>query len=158
MPTTETVLLIVVAGIVVLILGNIAFQAAAERRNPPIGVFLECDGVRLHYIERGDAAAPCAGRSKRLGRSGPSGLSVRKNPSTYIRVAALLVPKEMRLEVEQKTPGGLDADAYAALRRLLDVIDSCVAIGEPQDVFAMIEEDLRARMAVPIEPSLGETP
>jgi pimeloyl-ACP methyl ester carboxylesterase len=48
-----------VAGVVVLILGNIAFQVVAERRNPPIGVFIECDGVRLHYIERGDAAAPC---------------------------------------------------------------------------------------------------
>jgi pimeloyl-ACP methyl ester carboxylesterase len=59
MPTTEAVLLIVLAGLVVLILGNIAFQVAAERKNPPIGVFIECDGVRLHYIERGDAAAPC---------------------------------------------------------------------------------------------------
>jgi hypothetical protein len=48
-----------VAEVVVLILGNIAFQVLAERRNPPIGVFIECDGVRLHYIERGDAAAPC---------------------------------------------------------------------------------------------------
>jgi pimeloyl-ACP methyl ester carboxylesterase len=59
MSTTETVLLIVVAGLVVLIFANIAFQVVAERRNPPIGVFIECDGVRLHYIERGDAAAPC---------------------------------------------------------------------------------------------------
>src|SRR5215471_251831 len=83
---------------------------------------------------------------------------VRKNdPSTYIRVAALLVPKEMRLEVEQKTPGGLEPDAYAALRRLLDVIESCGAIGDPQAVFAMIEEDLRARMAVPIESKNGQT-
>jgi pimeloyl-ACP methyl ester carboxylesterase len=59
MSTTETVLLIILAGLVVLVLGNIAFQVAAERRNRPIGVFIECDGVRLHYIERGDAAAPC---------------------------------------------------------------------------------------------------
>jgi pimeloyl-ACP methyl ester carboxylesterase len=59
MSTTETVLLIVLAGLVVLILGNIAFQMAAERKNPPIGIFIECDGVRLHYLERGDAAAPC---------------------------------------------------------------------------------------------------
>ncbi len=58
MSPTETVLLIILAGIVVLIAGNIAFQLAAERKNPPIGVFMECDGVRLHYIERGDAAAP----------------------------------------------------------------------------------------------------
>ncbi|MBO4227709.1 alpha/beta fold hydrolase [Bradyrhizobium neotropicale] len=59
MSTTETVLLIVLAGLIVLILGNIAFQVAAERKNPPIGAFIECDGVRLHYVERGDAAAPC---------------------------------------------------------------------------------------------------
>ncbi|UPK30963.1 alpha/beta fold hydrolase [Bradyrhizobium sp. 195] len=59
MSITETVLLIILVGLVVLILGNIAFQVAAERKNPPIGVFTVCDGVRLHYIERGDAAAPC---------------------------------------------------------------------------------------------------
>ena len=84
---------------------------------------------------------------------GPAVLAqVRMNdPSTYIRVAAVLVPKEMRLEVEQKTPGGLEPDAYAALRRLLDVIEQCGAIGEPQRLFEMIEEDLRARMAVPVE-------
>jgi pimeloyl-ACP methyl ester carboxylesterase len=59
MSTTETVLLIIVAGVVVLIVSNIVFQMIAERRNPPIGIFIECDGVRLHYIERGDASAPC---------------------------------------------------------------------------------------------------
>ncbi|WP_247348738.1 MULTISPECIES: alpha/beta hydrolase [unclassified Bradyrhizobium] len=59
MSTAEAVLLIVLTGLVVLILGNIAFRVAAERKNPPVGVFNECDGVRLHYIERGDAAAPC---------------------------------------------------------------------------------------------------
>lgn len=59
MSTAETVLLIVVAGIVVLVIGNVAFQVIAERRNPPIGVFIAFDGVRLHYIERGDPAAPC---------------------------------------------------------------------------------------------------
>lgn len=67
MPTTEAVLLIVLAGLVVLTLGNIAFQVAAERKNPPIGVFIECDGVRLHYIERGDAAAPCVVRFTGMG-------------------------------------------------------------------------------------------
>ena len=59
MSTTETVLLIALAGLVILILGNIAFQMAAERKNPPIGIFIECDGVRLHYIDCGDAGAPC---------------------------------------------------------------------------------------------------
>jgi pimeloyl-ACP methyl ester carboxylesterase len=59
MSTTETILLIVVAVLIGLIVANIVFQLIAERRNPPIGVFLECDGVRLHYIDRGDATAPC---------------------------------------------------------------------------------------------------
>ncbi|MCP3401976.1 alpha/beta fold hydrolase [Bradyrhizobium sp. CCGB20] len=59
MSTTEIVLLIVLAGLLILLLGNIAFQVAAERKNPPIGIFIECDGVHLHYIERGDAGAPC---------------------------------------------------------------------------------------------------
>jgi len=59
--------------------------------------------------------------------------------------------------VEVSCPWGnrydcLDPDAYAALRRLLDVIEQCGAIGEPQRVFEMIEEDSRARMAVPVEP------
>lgn len=30
---------------------------AAERRNPPIGKFLTVDGVRLHYVERGEGPA-----------------------------------------------------------------------------------------------------
>jgi hypothetical protein len=59
MSTAQIVVVIVIGGLVVLILGNMAFQMIAERRNPPIGVFIECDGVRLHYIERGNAAAPC---------------------------------------------------------------------------------------------------
>jgi pimeloyl-ACP methyl ester carboxylesterase len=59
MSTTEAVLLIILAALVVLVLGNIAFQVAAERKHPPIGTFIECDGVRLHYIERGNSAAPC---------------------------------------------------------------------------------------------------
>ena len=40
--------------------------------------------------------------------------------------------------------GGLEPEAFAALRSLLDVIEACKVSGEPRDVFAMIEEDLRA--------------
>jgi pimeloyl-ACP methyl ester carboxylesterase len=35
------------------------FSVLAERNNPPIGTFIECDGVRLHYLDSGDPAAPC---------------------------------------------------------------------------------------------------
>jgi len=51
------------AGLVVLILGNIAFRVAAERNTPPIGVFTEC--------EWGNAAAPCVVRSGTWSKSRP---------------------------------------------------------------------------------------
>ena len=37
---------------------NIVFSFVTERKNPLIGSFIECEGVRLHYLERGDPAAP----------------------------------------------------------------------------------------------------
>ncbi len=58
MPAIEITVLIVVAiglvnaGIVMLI------ARRAERRNPPIGKFIEIDGLRLHYLECGDPSAP----------------------------------------------------------------------------------------------------
>jgi pimeloyl-ACP methyl ester carboxylesterase len=59
MSTTEIVILVVVAGLVLLIGGNVVFSILSERNNPPVGSFIECDGVRLHYIDRGDPSAPC---------------------------------------------------------------------------------------------------
>jgi hypothetical protein len=74
------------------------------------------------------------------------------DPAKLATIAYGLLPRDVFVKVEdQRTPGALDPDAYAALRRLPDVIESCGAIGEPQKVFEMIEEDLRARMAVPVE-------
>ena len=60
------------------------------------------------------------------------------------------------VSVEQKAPGNLEPEAWATLRRVLDLIEACKVEGDPQAVFAAIEEDLRARMAVPVEPSLSE--
>lgn len=59
MTTAETVLLIGALFLALFVVGNICFSKLAEWRNPPIGKFLECDGVVLHYIDRGDPAAPC---------------------------------------------------------------------------------------------------
>src|SRR3981189_656399 len=59
MSTAETVFLIVVGVLILLALGNCAISVVAERRNPPIGTFTECEGVRLHYLDCGDPAAPC---------------------------------------------------------------------------------------------------
>jgi pimeloyl-ACP methyl ester carboxylesterase len=58
MLSAEIVFVMVAAILVVLVIGNIVFSFIAERKNPPIGSFIECEGVRLHYLERGDPVAP----------------------------------------------------------------------------------------------------
>jgi pimeloyl-ACP methyl ester carboxylesterase len=59
MTTGETVLIVIALVLIFLVIGNLVFSKVAERRNPPIGMFTHCDGVRLHYLERGDPTAPC---------------------------------------------------------------------------------------------------
>ena len=44
---------IAVGALVVSALVNRHFTNKAERDNPPTGRFVEVDGVRLHYVERG---------------------------------------------------------------------------------------------------------
>src|SRR5262245_40163849 len=61
------------------------------------------------------------------------------DPGKLATIAYGLLPKDVFVRVEdQRAPGGLDPDAYASLRRLLDLIESCGAVGEPQRVFEMI--------------------
>jgi hypothetical protein len=75
----------------------------------------------------------------------------RDNPEKILEVMARVLPKELAVTVEQRTPGNLEPEAWAALRRVLDIIEACKVPGEPRDVFAMIEEDLRARIATPVQ-------
>jgi pimeloyl-ACP methyl ester carboxylesterase len=56
--TTAELMLIIVGFLMLLVVGNILFSLMAEFRNPPIGKFINCDGVNLHYIDRGDPTAP----------------------------------------------------------------------------------------------------
>lgn len=51
--TWQAVLLAVAIILVVLAVANYAVARWAERRNPPKGSFIEVDGVRLHYSDRG---------------------------------------------------------------------------------------------------------
>lgn len=55
----EIFLVIIAAVVAALILANFVFQIIAERRNPPIGRFIDSSGVQLHYIDRGKPDAPC---------------------------------------------------------------------------------------------------
>jgi pimeloyl-ACP methyl ester carboxylesterase len=59
MSTIATVLAVVTVVLILLVIGNLVFSIIAERKNPPVGRFIECDGVRVHYQEWGDTAAPC---------------------------------------------------------------------------------------------------
>ena len=59
MSTIATIFVVLVVVLVLLVIGNLVFSFIAERRNPPLGKFIDCDGVRVHYREWGDASAPC---------------------------------------------------------------------------------------------------
>jgi pimeloyl-ACP methyl ester carboxylesterase len=59
MSTIATIFIVLVVVLILLVIGNLVFSIIAERKNPPVGKFIECDGVRLHYREWGDATAPC---------------------------------------------------------------------------------------------------
>jgi len=48
MSTGETGVIVVLLIFLFLVIGNIGFSFLAELKNPPIGNFTECEGVRLH--------------------------------------------------------------------------------------------------------------
>lgn len=63
----------------------------------------------------------------------------------------LIAERRVRAVEDQRVPSGLQPEAFAAIRSLLDVIQRVGVDGEPQRVFEMIEEYLRARLAVPVD-------
>jgi len=77
----------------------------------------------------------------------------KDDPAKLVTIAFGLLPRDVFISVEQKTPGNLEAEAWATLRRVLDLIEACKIEGDPWAVFAANRGDLRARMAVLLEPS-----
>jgi len=75
----------------------------------------------------------------------------RDEPGKLATIAYGLLPRDVFISVEQKAPGNLDPDAYAALRRLLDIIQASGVEGDPQAVFERIEAALRSDAATVIE-------
>lgn len=72
-------------------------------------------------------------------------------PGKLAQIAYGLLPRDVFISVEQRTPGNLQPDEWATLRRVLDVIAASVPAGaEPGAVFATIEDALRAEYATPI--------
>jgi pimeloyl-ACP methyl ester carboxylesterase len=55
MHTVADIVLIVAAAMAIMAAVVVFLDWRARRKYPPIGRFIECDGARLHYIERGPA-------------------------------------------------------------------------------------------------------
>ena len=64
----------------------------------------------------------------------------KDDPAKLVKIAFGLLPRDVFISVEQKTPGNLEAEAWATLRRVLDLIEACKIEGDPWAVFAAIEE------------------
>ena len=72
------------------------------------------------------------------------------DPSTYLRVAFSIIPKDVQIAIENRGP--MEREEMRKVRRLVEIIDACGASGvDPETVFAWIEDDLRARFAKTVE-------
>ena len=78
-----------------------------------------------------------------------------QDPSTYLRVAFITIPKDVQIAIEQRS-GPMDSNEMRNVRRLVDLIEACGAnTGDPEQVWSWVEEDLRTRRATPIEQELN---
>jgi hypothetical protein len=74
------------------------------------------------------------------------------DPGKLATIAYGLLPRDLFISVQQQAPGGLDAESWATLRRVLDIIQaSAPEAAEPSHVFETIETALRAEYAKPID-------
>jgi hypothetical protein len=79
----------------------------------------------------------------------------KRMPEKFLALAFGILPRDVLIEVvEQRRPGGLDANDWAVVLRVLDLIKAYVpadANAGPGEVFGVIEEALRAHYATPVE-------
>jgi hypothetical protein len=73
------------------------------------------------------------------------------DPARYTAIVASLMPKSMEIAIENRGP--MDSDAMRMLRRLVDTIEATGAanVADSETVLNWMEEDLRARLAVPVD-------
>jgi len=72
------------------------------------------------------------------------------DPATYLRVAAVLVPKEMNVAVQQATPGNLSPDEWQVLVDPVRLIKANAPEGAnalPSDIAPALEETVRVHFA-----------
>ena len=88
--------------------------------------------------------------------TGKSALSVLQrlaitDPGKLAQIAYGLLPRDDFISVEQRTPGNLDPDEWAILRRVIDLIQANAKSAELEPVLETIENALRADQAKVIE-------
>ena len=77
---------------------------------------------------------------------------VTTDPGKLATIAYGLLHRDVFVTVQQQTPGGLEPEAWATLRRVLDIIQAGVPSGaEPSKVFETIENALRVEYAKTID-------
>jgi hypothetical protein len=74
-----------------------------------------------------------------------------EDPGKLAQIAYGLLPRDVFISVEQRTPGNLDPDEWAILRRVIDLIQQNAAGAELGPVLETIENALRADQARLIE-------
>jgi hypothetical protein len=84
-------------------------------------------------------------------RDGANALLVtaKREPAKFLQLAFGVLPRDVLINViEQRRPGGLDAEDWALLTRVLDLIKAHAPDGStPGEVFEVIENALRAHFA-----------
>jgi hypothetical protein len=73
------------------------------------------------------------------------------DPGKLAQIAYGLLPRDVFISVEQRTPGNLDPDEWAILRRVIDLIKQNASGAELGPVLETIENALRADQAKMIE-------
>lgn len=74
-----------------------------------------------------------------------------EDPGKLAQIAYGLLPRDVFISVEQRTPGNLDPDEWAILRRVIDLIKQNANGAELGPVLETIENALRADQAKLIE-------
>jgi hypothetical protein len=85
-------------------------------------------------------------------RDGAASLKIlaKEDPGRFAQLGVAILPKDILVSVAEATPGGLSAEDWSTLVRVLDLIKACVpasANPEPGEVFTIIEGALRAHYA-----------
>jgi hypothetical protein len=78
----------------------------------------------------------------------------QRDPVKFVQMAYSTLPRDILVSVEQRSlPGGIEADDWALMRQVLELIKSSVPADSgagPREVFSVIETALRQHYAKPI--------